>query len=508
MTKTRIITISILSVLLFASLTQVVLSTNTDEYWWPMFQHDIKNSGFSFSSGPESNEVAWSFKSEYNLNSPSVSDNRIYVGSNVVDASPSDDSYLYCLNLEGKIIWTVNTTGNLDSSPAIIDEWVYIGSDNGNVYCIDADNGELIWQKRLPAKVSSPVVNNSKLIIECLDGNVYCLDKNLGEILWKTQLSIDVLSTPIVVDNHIFVRNYCLDLFTGDIIWSSDVGIVLLSSPTFFEDKVYIGSRDEKMYCLNANTGEKLWRFYTGSMTYETAPSVAYGNVYVGNAFGFIYCVNATSGERVWSTKESARAVASPVICDEKLYIGSVDNHLYCLDAFSGEKIWEFSSDDDFFSSLAIAKNHLFGVSGKVLYCFGENINLKSDLVCSGKFSFSDVKPNEMVSSSFTVANMGEPCSKLGWKIESYPEWGEWSFSSSEGMNLSVSDNPIRVNVSVRVPNSKDQSFSGEIVVINKDDPSDVEIVEVVISTNKKMVRISPFVFMLERLMKLICFLS
>jgi len=324
-----------------------------------------------------------------------------------------------------------------------------------------------------------------------------------GEILWKTQLSINVLSTPLIVDDYIFVRNYCLELFTGDIVWSSDVGVILLSSPTFFEDKVYIGSRDEKMYCLNADTGEKLWRFYTGSMTYETAPAVAYGNVYVGNAFGYIYCVNATTGERVWSAKESARAVSSPAISDGKLYIGSVDNHLYCLDAFSGEKIWDFRAEDDFSSSLSIAKDHIFSASGDMLYCFGEEVTTSSDLECSGTLSFSEVKPNENISSSFFVANIGESNSQLRWNIESWPSWGEWSFSPQDGLGLTPSDEAVTVEVVIQAPAEKEKMFSGEIKVVNLDNTSDVEFLDVSITTNKNYLMNNPVISVFKRLIKM-----
>ena len=520
MKRFRIFSIFLVSLLLFTSFSQgnghvqeVIKFHNNeneggkmqacDDDWWPMFQHDTLNTGYSRSNGPETSEIAWTFQSNLMLNSPAVMDDCVYIGSNSMTEYPLSESYVYCLDLFGNLVWKTETTGNLDSMPAVINNKVYIGSDNGNLYCLDAIQGKIIWQQKIGKAVSSPTITENRLIIESLDGYVYCLDAISGEIDWRTQLSIDVLSTPIIVDTNIFVRNYCLDLLSGDILWSSNVGITLLSSPTFFDGKIYIGSRDEKMYCLNADTGEKLWRFYTGSMSYETAPAVAYGNVYVGNAFGYIYCVNVTNGERVWGTKNSDRAVSSPVICDGKLYIGSVDNHLYCLDAFTGEKIWDFSSEADFFSSSSIAKDHLFSASGNTLYCFGEKFSSNSDLECSDTLTFSKVKPNEMVSSSFTVANIGEPYSKLHWKIESFPEWGDWIFDPLEGMNLTISDNPVLIDVSVLAPDMKEASFSGEIVVVNKEDPSDVETVEVVLSTDKKVVSNHPIFSIFERMINL-----
>ena len=134
-----------------------------------------------------------------------------------------------------------------------------------------------------------------------IEGNIYVLEADSGKIIWESSLNIDILSTPVVVNNKVYAGNYCLDLNNGNKIWISDVGILLLSSPSYYQNKIFIGSQDEKFYCIDARTGNKIWKFYIGSMSWKTSPSVAYGNVYVGNKFGFIYCLDVDDGEYIWS---------------------------------------------------------------------------------------------------------------------------------------------------------------------------------------------------------------
>lgn len=469
--------------------------------WWPMFQRDLSNTGFSTSSGPITNNIAWYFHADGKINSPSVVDGNIYFGTNTKNASYWSDSVLYCLDVRGNILWDFSAKGNLDTSPAIYKGKVFIGSDTGHFYCLDAFTGNIIWSEKVAEKaVSSPIISEDKLIIASLDGNVYCLNSNTGKILWKTGISINILSTPAINQGQIYLRNYCLDLSDGKILWRSEIGIALLSSPTFYEDKIYIGSGDEKIYCLNASTGEKLWRFYTGSMSYQTSPAVAYGNVYVGNAFGFIYCINATTGEYLWSTKKSPRAVSSPTISDGKMYIGSMDNHFYCLDAFTGETIWSFESKEDFFSSPAIANDYVFSPSGNTLYCFGEPIESNARIKCTDTLSFTDVKPSPYITVNFTVANIGDIDSSLNWEIVSFPEWGKWEASSIKGHNLSSNDDPVIIDVTIKSPAVKNESFIGQIKVVNSDNIDDYELIDISLATVKNKGYLNPLFRFFETL--------
>ena len=61
------------------------------------------------------------------------------------------------------------------------------------------------------------------------------------------------------------------------------------SSPAVVDGRVYIGSGDFKVYCLNATTGEHIWNYTTGACVFSS-PAVADGKVYVGSAYGKVYC--------------------------------------------------------------------------------------------------------------------------------------------------------------------------------------------------------------------------
>lgn len=454
--------------------------------WWPMYQHDLGNTGFSLSEGPETNDTSWIFNTNTKITGMIVADDKIFINTAKTGISNSSPSGLYCLDLDGQIIWQYTTNIRLQSTPAWDEGKIYSCSDVGVIYCLDASNGSLLWSKKITNELlSSPIVAENNVLIASTDGNVYCVNKSTGERNWGTTIGIAMVSTPAVVNDSVFICNYCLDLNTGSIVWKSDVGIVLLSSPIYQNKKIYIGSRAEKLYCLNATAGNMDWKFYTGSMRYQYSPSSAYGNIYVGNAFGFIYCIDAETGEYIWSSKESARAVSSPAICDGKIYIGSADKNIYCLDAFTGENLWNFETNASIECSSVVSNNHVFIGSGNQLFCFGSKQQQKSNLACRGSFQWSNIKPGSAITDNISIINNGDLGSQLDWEIKSVPNWGNWTFEPSNGTDLTPMQGMINVTVTCIAPNERNKEFNGDIKIINLDESEDYEIIPVTLFTPK-----------------------
>lgn len=103
------------------------------------------------------------------------------------------------------------------------------------------------------------------------------------------------------------------------------------------------------------------------------------------------------------------------------------------------------------------------------------------DLECNGSFHWKKVKPGEQIIADFQIGNIGTEGSVLKWEIESYPEWGSWSFSETSG------DIPEGVwegiQISVHAPNESKTDFTGEIKIVNQADSSDYCEIDVILET-------------------------
>ena len=146
---------------------------------------------------------------------------------------------------------------------------------------------------------------------------------------------------------------YCLDRATGAVRWAFNDGGAMkdvFSSPCVADGKVYIGEGFHqhsgcKMYCLDADSGKKLWQVQTGSHT-ESSPCVVDGKLYFGAGDDGLFCVDAATGVPVWHEGKGLHVDASPLVVGGRLYCGSgvgdayQETCVFCLDAATGKEIW------------------------------------------------------------------------------------------------------------------------------------------------------------------------
>ena len=84
--------------------------------------------------------------------------------------------------------------GEVWSSPSYNGNEIFIGSDDGFLYCLDID-GKLIWKSKLNGKIrsSSPCLSfdddqSSSLFIGTYNGGMFCLNQSTGVIKWNKQI--------------------------------------------------------------------------------------------------------------------------------------------------------------------------------------------------------------------------------------------------------------------------------------------------------------------------------
>ncbi len=77
--------------------------------------------------------------------------------------------------------------------------------------------------------------------------------------------------------------------------------------------------------------------------------------------------------------------------------------------------------------------------------------------------------------------------SMLNWEVIDYPSWGNWSFNPVSGINITYIGSPIRVNITVVIPDERNKVFDGYVTVVNTDDRNDICSIPVVVSTSSRL---------------------
>lgn len=386
---------------------------------WPMFMKDPEHTADG--NGPTNLALKWKFKTGAMVwSSPSLADGVCYFGSL--------DSKIYAVDAEsGTEIWNFETEFPVVSSVAVVNDRVYTGTDDGNIYCLNAGTGAKIWETYAGGVTkniiynsiavvqcrSSPVVVDGRVYVGALDGNLYCLDANNGNVIWKYQTDGPIYAAPAVADNAVYFPStrggypvgwgpevlygdfYKLNANNGAVMWhkeipyvlnrTSNAGNFLLAAPVVAEGMVFVRNGFYENFALDADTGETLWKVLArfnvgtssqwGGVVQINAPLYRYGFLYMNDYYGVV-CLNASTGNEVWYTWLS-RENLSPALAYAygRVYTVNEIGVLYVLDALTGEKL---SYYDKFgFSQMHSAPslyngNVYVGCHDWNVYCFGD----------------------------------------------------------------------------------------------------------------------------------------
>ncbi len=205
---------------------------------------------------------------------------RLYYGSSV-------DHALRCVDLEtGKTQWKFFTEAAIRLAPTVYGGKVYVGSDDGQVYCLDAGDGSLVWKmrpgpsgeriigrqqmvSRWPVRTGVSVVPDQEYGAVAYFGAgvfpheliyLYAVRASDGEVLWK----LDNISQGRAGRNDLSPQGYML---TNDELLVIPSGRTL---PGVFDRKT--GKFDHK-----ANHG---WRSAAGGIIGGTQALLADGQIY------------------------------------------------------------------------------------------------------------------------------------------------------------------------------------------------------------------------------------
>jgi len=127
----------------------------------------------------------------------------------------------------------------------------------------------------------------------------------------------------------------------------------------------------------------------------------------------------------------------------------------------------------------------LYDLDNTANFCIKGLIHSESDLECNGQLGWTNVKAGNTVTGNFKIENVGDLGSLLAWEIKEYPDWGEWTFTPSNGDGLSPKDGSIEIQVSVVAPDKKNREYEGNIMVVNRDNSDDFSIVKISLVTLK-----------------------
>ncbi len=195
----------------------------------------------------------------------------------------------------------------------------------------------------IPIKCAAPKPEPSPISTIAHEG------KEPGELLWHHPQSLGLwegVSGTMVVDGIVYLHGLsaALDAVTGELRWSNP-GF----SPVLSGDSFYVWTYEGDLQAVDARTGKELWTYDTGSAAGHAYPlTVAEGVVFTSWDKDRMYAIDAKTGELLWRSSLVDGGEISSSAIDNGVVILGVDlpdprwtgGYVYGLDASTGEFLW------------------------------------------------------------------------------------------------------------------------------------------------------------------------
>ncbi len=368
-------------ILLCAALSQFILCDSSlqilnaaSDGSWRMFRGSQSLTGIAAADLPSPLKLRWSFQAKDSIeSSAAIADGVVFVGSM--------DKSLYAVDLTtGKLRWTYNAAAPIqESSPCVRNGVVYIGDLDGVFHAVDAA-GKALWTFKAEAEIkSSPNWDGGRVYFGAYDQNLYCLSANSGALLWKYATDGPVHGTPSIDKGIVYVSGCdehlrAIHAASGKQLYSISLGNYAGASAAIRDGRAFVGTFGSEVLCIDLQRRATQWVYKhpARNFPFYSSAAVTENRIILGGRDKMVHCLDRASGKEIWSFTTKARVESSPLIAGKWVFIGSNDGRLYQLDLVTGKNAWDFDAGASLSASPAAAHGSLvIGSQDGALYCFG-----------------------------------------------------------------------------------------------------------------------------------------
>lgn len=258
---------------------------------------------------------------------------------------------------------------------------VFLGSENGQVFALEADSGDIAWQANVKGEViAAPAIDTGILVVNTVSGILKAFNASTGEEQWQIEQDVPALtlrgtSAPALSGGGALVGSadgsltvYILE--NGQQGWTVEVGeasgstelervIDIDSKPLIYGDTVYAVSARGHLVALELRSGRVLWKRQYSS--YRQL-SVSGNTLFLTDVKGHVYAIDRLNGLEKWSQVTlTNRGVTGPAVLNNYVVVGDFEGYLHWLDLESGEIVARHQVDSSgIHSTPTVAKDILY----------------------------------------------------------------------------------------------------------------------------------------------------
>ncbi len=252
----------------------------------------------------------------------------------------------------GKRLGRIKHDAPIEGGMAVGDGRLFlpIAGDKKSVVAYDLNSGKKLWTlKGAPVEAGLLYAENTLIAVNS-EAEGIALDARTGEERWRKSLGeqTTVLSTPLVLDDHLFVieemgKIFCLNFENGSLLWERALGSPVYNTASSDGASLFIPTTRGRLFSVDGKNGKINWTYAVPDTTVRfTAPAYARedNRIIVSATSGDVRSIDAATGEVVWTTSLDGAINAAPLITDNTIYVGTMRKNLHALDRQTGIDVW------------------------------------------------------------------------------------------------------------------------------------------------------------------------
>ncbi|QUL98794.1 MAG: PQQ-binding-like beta-propeller repeat protein [Candidatus Fermentithermobacillus carboniphilus] len=194
-----------------------------------------------------------------------------------------------------------------------------LGTRDGRIFCVRIPDGEVLWTFDAVSAWGGGALDGNRLYFGTAKGDLFCLDATRGTLVWRTSLDPAGFSEPpaIYASTHgklLYIGSasgklFAVNPFTAERKWIYEAKGSINCTPAAGNDMIFFGAWDGKLYAVKAATGEQVWSINLGRQVYYSPSGnpVFYRNTVftftpLDNHGGgsFLYAIHPSTGAEIW----------------------------------------------------------------------------------------------------------------------------------------------------------------------------------------------------------------
>lgn len=264
----------------------------------------------------------------------------------------SENGEMYALNAEhGGVEWQVSVPGEVVSAPAYGEGYLVAHLGNGMVLALDADNGEERWrhEEEVPTLslrgTSSPVVRAGGVVMGSNNGRAAVLILENGQLAWDERVvapsgssdlerMVDIDASPVVQGDTLYLLAYngellALELRSGDVIWRRDYAGY--RTPQVTAAQIFLTTQDSHVAAIERLSGNERWRNNDLFGRSLTEVAVMPEHLISADRFGFVHWFDRETGRLVGRHEIGHGVQLAPLRVNDKVIIQTNAGRLIAL---------------------------------------------------------------------------------------------------------------------------------------------------------------------------------